>query len=67
MRSLAHLPACRALRLRTHDWSTTMMKAISCAAAWRFSRLIHEYVRGDPSLGWACKEHLIKTVKTGVN
>jgi hypothetical protein len=31
-----------------------------CAKCMSFSRLIHEHVRGDPSLGWVRKDYLIK-------
>jgi hypothetical protein len=34
-----------------------------CGACNAYGRLIHEHVRGDPSLGWVNKEYLIKKDK----
>jgi len=34
-----------------------------CGKCMSFSRLIHEHVRGDPSLGWVRKDYVVKPTK----
>ena len=48
----------------THEWEYDYNEGYRlCGKCMSFSRLIHEHVRGDPSLGWVRKEYLVKPVR----
>ena len=45
----------------THNWEYDYKEGYRlCGRCMSFSRLIHEHVRGDPSLGWVNKDYVIK-------
>jgi len=50
-----------ACRHEEHDWEYDYPGGYRlCGKCLSFSRLIHEHVRGDPSLGWVRKSYVIK-------
>jgi len=48
----------------THVWEYDYNEGYRlCGKCMSFSRLIHEHVRGDPSLGWVKKDYVVKPMK----
>lgn len=53
--------ALHACKKEEHNWEYDYNEGYRlCGKCMSFSRLIHEHVRGDPSLGWVRKEYMIK-------
>lgn len=49
-----------------HDWEYDHENGYRlCGKCEAFGRLIHEHVRGDPSLGWVRKDYVIKPSREG--
>jgi hypothetical protein len=47
-----------------HQWEYDYSEGYRlCGICMAFGRLIHEHVRGDPSLGWVRKEYVVKPTK----
>jgi hypothetical protein len=49
-----------------HQWTYDYDEGYRlCGICMAYGRLIHEHVRGDPSLGWVRKDYVVKPTKQG--